>query len=61
MLADEFHLSGTFPSRNEVDRREMDERNGTLGGEYRRLHQARVGLKNAAERLSEFVPGTRYG
>jgi len=57
MLADEFHLSGTFPTRNEVDRREMDIRNGTLLGQYRSLHQARVGLKNAAERLEEFVPG----
>ena len=57
MLADEFHLSGTFPTRNEVDRREMDIRNGTLLGQYQNLHQARVGLKNAAERLEEFVPG----
>ncbi len=57
MLADEFHLSGTFPTRNEVDRREMDTRNGTLLGEYRNLHQARVGLKNAAQRLEELLPG----
>ncbi len=57
MLSDEFILSGTFPSRNEVDRREMDERNGTLLNVYRNLHQARVGLKNAAEKLEEFVPG----
>ncbi len=57
MLADEFILSGTFPTRNEVDRREMDTRNGTLVGVYRDLHQARVGLKNAAERLQEFTPG----
>lgn len=57
MLTDEFILSGTFPTRNEVDRREMDNRNGTLDGVYRTLHQARVGLKNAAERLEEFVPG----
>ena len=57
MLADEFHLSGTFPTRNEVDRREMDVRNGTLLGQYRALHQARVGLKNAAERLEELLPG----
>ena len=57
MLADEFHLSGTFPTRNEVDRREMDDRNGTLAGEYQSLHQARVGTRNAAERLEEFLPG----
>jgi starch-binding outer membrane protein, SusD/RagB family len=57
MLADEFHLSGTFPTRNEVDRREMDERNGTLLGEYRSLHQARVGTKNAADIFAEFRSG----
>ena len=56
MLADEFHLSGTFPTRNEVDRREMDVRNVTLLGEYRDLHRARVGTRNAAERLAEYLP-----
>ncbi len=57
MLSDEFHLSGTFPTRTVVDSREMDDRNGTLLGEYRSLHRARVGLKNAAEKMEEFVPG----
>ncbi len=57
MLADEFHLSGTFPTRNEVDRREMDDRNGTLLGQYRNLHRSRVGTKNAAERMAELLPG----
>jgi len=57
MITDEFHLSGTFPTRNEVDRREIGERNGTMLGQYRSLHQARVGLENAAEKLEEFVPG----
>ncbi|MFQ5537676.1 MAG: RagB/SusD family nutrient uptake outer membrane protein [Gemmatimonadota bacterium] len=57
MLADEFHLSGTFPTRNQVDRREIDERNGTMLGQYRSLHQARVGLKNAAEFLQADLPG----
>ncbi len=57
MLADEFHLSGTFPTRNQVDRREMDDRNGTLLGQYRSLHRARVGTKNAAQRLEELLPG----
>ena len=56
MLADEFHLSGTFPTRNEVDRREMDVRNVTLLGEYRSLHRARVGTRNAAELLAEYLP-----
>jgi hypothetical protein len=57
MMSDEFHLSGTFPTRNQVDRREIDERNGTMLGQYRNLHQARVGLENAADKLEEFVPG----
>ncbi len=57
MMSDEFHLSGTFPTRNEVDRREMDDRNGTLLGHYRTLHRARVGTKNAAQRMAEILPG----
>ena len=57
MIADEFHLSGTFPTRNEVDRREMDDRNGSLLGQYRTLHRSRVGTKNAAERMAELLPG----
>lgn len=56
MIADEFHLSGTFPTRNEVDRREMDDRNGTLLGQYRTYHRARVGTKNAALRMTELLP-----
>ena len=57
MISDEFHLSGTFPTRNEVDRREMDDRNGTLLGQYRTMHRSRVGTKNAAERMAELLPG----
>lgn len=57
MLSDEFHLSGTFPTRNQVDRREMDDRNGTLLGQYRQLHRARVGAKNAADRMTDLLPG----
>lgn len=56
MISDEFHLSGTFPTRNEVDRREMDDRNGTLLGQYRTYHRARVGTKNAALRMAELLP-----
>ncbi len=57
MLSDEFHLSGTFPTRNEVDRREMDDRNGTLLGHYRAMHRARVGTRNAALRMTDILPG----
>jgi len=57
MLSDEFHLSGTFPTRNQVDRREMDDRNGTLLGQYRQLHRARVATQNAADRMTDLLPG----
>ena len=57
MFSDEFHLSGTFPTRNEVDRREIDEQNGTMEGQYRQLHRARVAAVNATEKLVEFTPG----
>jgi hypothetical protein len=57
MFTDEFHLSGTFPTRNEVDRREIDERNGTMTGEYSQLHRARVATENAADALAEFAEG----
>ena len=57
MFTDEFILSGTFPTRFEIDARDIDERNGTLDNVYINLHQARVGLENAAEVLDEFLPG----
>ena len=57
MLADEFHLSGTFPTRNEIDRREILVQNGTMLGQYRRFHRARVAAENATDILEEFLPG----
>ncbi len=57
MFTDEFHLSGTFPTRNEVDRREIDEQNTTMEGQYLRLHQARVGAENAVVLMEEFLAG----
>lgn len=57
MFTDEYHLSGTFPTRSEVDRREIDEQNGTMEGVYRELHEARTGLENATVVLEEFLPG----
>ncbi|MGI9628772.1 MAG: hypothetical protein ACR2QM_18195, partial [Longimicrobiales bacterium] len=57
MFTDEFILSGTFPTRFEIDSRDIDESNGTIDNVYINLHQARVGLENAAEVLEEFLPG----
>ena len=57
MFTDEYHLSGTFPTRREVDAREIDEQNGTMEGLYVEMHQARTGLENATVVLEEFLPG----
>ena len=56
MFTDEYHLSGTFPTREEIDQREVNKLNGTLGGQFNRLHRARVAAKNAAETLAEIDP-----
>lgn len=57
MFTDEFHLSGTFPTRDEVDRREIDDQNGTMNGEYLDLHQARMSAENAVELMEQELPG----
>lgn len=57
MFTDEFVLSGTFPTRNQVDRREILIENGTMLGQYRQLHQARTATNNATEVMEEFLPG----
>jgi hypothetical protein len=53
LFTDEYHLSGTFPTREEIDQREIDYLNGTHSGQYTRVHRARVATKNAAEILEE--------
>jgi hypothetical protein len=53
LFTDEYHLSGTFPTRIEIDRREVDKLNGTLGGEFNRIHTARQATRSAAEFLAE--------
>jgi len=56
LFTDEYHLYGTFPTREEIDQREIDYSNGTHGGVYNRVHRARVAAKNAAEILEEIDP-----
>ncbi|MFW6201941.1 MAG: hypothetical protein ACOC8B_05145 [Gemmatimonadota bacterium] len=56
MFTDEFHLSGTFPTRNRVDRRVIELDNGTMNGQYTTLQQARASAENAAAELEEFLP-----
>lgn len=62
MFTDEFELSGTFPTRLEVDERSIQDTNGTMEGAYRDLHAARVGAENAALLLTEeFGTDSRIG
>ena len=57
LAADEFHSSDTDPGLHAIDRRDLDDRSANLLLQYRLLHQARVGLRNAAERLEATLPG----
>jgi tetratricopeptide (TPR) repeat protein len=53
LLADEWVHSGTFPTRQEIDQRSIDRRNGTLLEFFRNLQRARVAAAVAGERLGE--------
>lgn len=48
LLADEWILSGTFPTRIEVDSRNIEINNGTMTTLFRNLHRARRAAENAA-------------
>ncbi len=49
LMTDEFFHSGTFPTRQQFERRQSEEDNGTLEGVFRNLHRARRATENAAE------------
>lgn len=62
MFTDEFHLSGTFPTRIEVDERRISITNGTVDNVFEDLHHARVSALNAADLLAEeFGSDSRIG
>ncbi|HKI94053.1 MAG TPA: hypothetical protein VJ992_02060 [Gemmatimonadales bacterium] len=63
MFTDEYHLSGTFPTRLEYDQRAISDKNGTLEGVFRDLQRARSYLEHAAVALeaSAPTPGSRVG
>lgn len=53
LIADEYRVSGTFPTRQEYDRRgPIQEENATLTGVYNRLQRARVAAEEAAEAIT---------
>lgn len=54
LLADEFVLSTTPPSQQEVDQRAMNTINPTITGVYFQLHKARVAAENAVAALQRF-------
>ncbi len=53
LFTDEFQHSGTFPTRVEVDERNIFITNGTMEGAFRDLHAARVGAENAVVLLMD--------
>ncbi len=57
LMADEFLYSGVFPQWQDIDGRAVEPRNSSVPGIYRALHNARVGLENAADVVAEFLPG----
>jgi hypothetical protein len=54
LLADEFVLSTTPPSEQEVDQRAMNTINPTITGMYFQLHKARAAAENAVTALQRF-------
>jgi hypothetical protein len=56
LLADEFVLSTTPPSQQEVDQRAMNTINPTITGMYFQLHKARVAAEDAITALQRFSP-----
>ena len=51
MMADEYIHSGTFNTRREFDRRDVEDDNGTATDAFAALHRARQGLETAASRI----------
>jgi len=59
MLADEYQLSGSFPTRQEVDMRAITRSNATTQQTFRLMHRARRAAEISAELHGEHEPETR--
>ena len=59
LLADEYEASGTFPTRVEVDRRDILTTNSTAQGTFRLMHRARAAALLSYEAHELHEPGTR--
>lgn len=56
LLTDELQDIDTFPTRIEVDQRNIQVTNGTVQGWYRQLHRARAALERAAAAYEQYQP-----
>jgi starch-binding outer membrane protein, SusD/RagB family len=58
LLADEFEIAESFPTRVPIDRRDIDNVNTTLNTAYSYVHRARAAAELSARRHQEFAPNT---
>jgi hypothetical protein len=58
LFTDELHYASTFPTRIQVDRREIQNTNSTMEPIHRFLHRARAQALTSAERHAELRPNT---
>ncbi len=56
LVADEYDNSDTFPTRQEMDQRDMDVKNVSLIGAYLNLHRARAAADFTAARARQVTP-----
>src|SRR6185312_1230884 len=56
LLTDELRDIDTFPTRIEVDQRNVQVTNGTLNSWYRQMHKARASLERAIGAFKSFAP-----
>jgi hypothetical protein len=58
LLADEFEIAESFPTRVPIDRRDIENVNVTLNTAYSYAHRARAAAELSARRHQEFAPNT---
>jgi hypothetical protein len=58
LFTDELHYASTFPTRIQVDRREIQNTNSTMEPIHRFLHRARAQALNAVDMHAELRPNT---
>jgi starch-binding outer membrane protein, SusD/RagB family len=56
LFADEYEHSGTFPTRREIDRRDVSRENVTAQNLFRALHRARVSARRADRAFERLRP-----